>query len=42
MLLRIASRAEVPDGTMHVFDIAGTRVNVTNTNGRLYAEESSP
>jgi nitrite reductase/ring-hydroxylating ferredoxin subunit len=22
---------------MHVFDIAGTRVNVTNTNGRLYA-----
>ena len=37
MLVRIGSRDEVPEGTMRVFDVAGTRVNVTNTNGRLYA-----
>ncbi len=37
MLVRIASRDEVPEGTMRVFSFGGTRVNVTNTNGRLYA-----
>jgi len=37
MLVRIGGARDVPDGQMRVFEVAGTKVNVTNTNGQLYA-----
>ena len=37
MFVRIGEVGDVPDGQMRVFDVAGTRVNVTNAGGRLYA-----
>jgi 3-phenylpropionate/trans-cinnamate dioxygenase ferredoxin subunit len=37
MLVRIGSPKDVPEGTMHVFDVEGTKVNVANANGHLYA-----
>ena len=37
MLIRIASPADVADGDMRVFDVEGTKVNVTMTGGHLYA-----
>jgi 3-phenylpropionate/trans-cinnamate dioxygenase ferredoxin subunit len=37
MLVRIGSSKDVPEGTMHVFDVAGTKVNVANADGHLYA-----
>jgi nitrite reductase/ring-hydroxylating ferredoxin subunit len=37
MLLPIGKAADVADGQMRVFDVAGTSVNVSNTGGRLYA-----
>ena len=37
MLVRIGSSNDVADGQMRVFDVAGTKVNVSNTNGHLYA-----
>lgn len=37
MLVRIGSAKDVKSGQMHVFNVAGTKVNVTNANGQLYA-----
>jgi nitrite reductase/ring-hydroxylating ferredoxin subunit len=37
MLVRVGSSKDVIAGQMRVFDIAGTRVNVANANGHLYA-----
>jgi nitrite reductase/ring-hydroxylating ferredoxin subunit len=37
MLVRIGKAADVADGQMRVYDVAGTPVNVTNAGGRLYA-----
>ena len=37
MQVRVASSKEVAPGTMHVFDVGGTKVNVTSVGGRLYA-----
>ena len=37
MFVRIGTTAEVADGEMRVFDVAGTNVNVSNAGGHLYA-----
>ena len=37
MLVRIGNAKDVADGQMRVFDVAGTKVNVANANGHLYA-----
>ena len=37
MLVRIGIAADVADGQMRLFDVAGTNVNVSNANGHLYA-----
>jgi len=37
MLVRIGNAADVADGQMRVFDVAGTKVNVSNVSGHLYA-----
>ena len=37
MLVRIGSPTDVADGQMRVFDVAGTKVNVANAGGRVYA-----
>ena len=35
--VRVASAQDVKPGEMHVFDVAGTNVNVTSTGDHLYA-----
>jgi 3-phenylpropionate/trans-cinnamate dioxygenase ferredoxin component len=37
MLIRVGHSKDVPAGCMRVFDVAGAKVNVANTGGRLYA-----
>ena len=37
MMIRVASAKDVAVGQMHVFDVEGTQVNVTNVDGHLYA-----
>jgi nitrite reductase/ring-hydroxylating ferredoxin subunit len=37
MVVRIGNVSDVPDGQMRVYDAAGTKVNVSNVGGRLYA-----
>ena len=37
MLLKVGSANDVAAGQMRVFDVGGTRVNVANADGRLYA-----
>ena len=37
MLVRIGNAADIADGQMRVFDVAGTKVNVANASGHLYA-----
>ena len=37
MLLRIGGSKDVNKGQMRVFDVAGTKVNVANAEGQLYA-----
>lgn len=37
MLIKIGKVADVADGQMRVFDVAGTKVNVSNAAGRMYA-----
>ena len=37
MLIRVGHSEDVAAGRMRVFDVAGTKVNVANANGRLYA-----
>jgi 3-phenylpropionate/trans-cinnamate dioxygenase ferredoxin component len=37
MLVRIGTTTDVADGQMRVFDVAGTKVNVANASGHLYA-----
>lgn len=37
MLVRIGSARDVTPGHMQVFDVAGAKVTVVNTGGRVYA-----
>jgi 3-phenylpropionate/trans-cinnamate dioxygenase ferredoxin subunit len=37
MLVRIAKATDIAPGEMRVFEVAGTKVNVTNASGQLYA-----
>ena len=37
MFVRIGGSKDVAVGLMRVFDVAGTKVNVTNVDGHLYA-----
>lgn len=37
MLVRVGDANDVATGEMRVFDIAGTKVNVANADGHLYA-----
>jgi nitrite reductase/ring-hydroxylating ferredoxin subunit len=37
MLIRIGAATDVADGQTRVYDVAGTRVNVANADGHLYA-----
>lgn len=37
MMTRVGKPGDVVAGTMHVFDVAGTKVSVANANERLYA-----
>ena len=37
MFIRVGSARDVAAGQMRVFDVEGTRVNVTNADGHLYA-----
>jgi 3-phenylpropionate/trans-cinnamate dioxygenase ferredoxin subunit len=37
MLERVGNAKDVAAGTMRVFDVAGTRVNVANAEGHLHA-----
>ena len=37
MLIKIGKVADVADGQMRVFNVAGTKVNVSNAAGRMYA-----
>jgi 3-phenylpropionate/trans-cinnamate dioxygenase ferredoxin subunit len=37
MFIRIGRAKDVSVGEMRVFDVAGTKVNVVNTTGHLYA-----
>lgn len=37
MFVRIGNATDVAEGQMRVFDVAGTRVNVSNAGGDLYA-----
>ena len=36
-LVKIGSATDVAEGHMRVFDVAGSRVNVANAGGRLFA-----
>jgi 3-phenylpropionate/trans-cinnamate dioxygenase ferredoxin component len=36
-LVRVGRSTDVAPGQMHVFDVAGTKVNVANAGGHLYA-----
>jgi len=37
MMTRVGSSGGVADGTMHVFDVEGTKVSVASAGGHLYA-----
>jgi len=37
MFIKIGQAKDVAEGEMHVYDVAGTKVNVANAGGRLYA-----
>jgi 3-phenylpropionate/trans-cinnamate dioxygenase ferredoxin component len=37
MLVRIGNAGDVGEGQMRVFEVEGTRVNVANASGHLYA-----
>ena len=37
MLVRVGNSTDVGAGQIRVFDVAGTRVNVANADGHLYA-----
>jgi nitrite reductase/ring-hydroxylating ferredoxin subunit len=37
MMVRVGYPTDVTAGQMRVFDVAGTKVNVANTGGHLYA-----
>jgi 3-phenylpropionate/trans-cinnamate dioxygenase ferredoxin subunit len=37
MLIRIGRSTDIPIGGMRVYDVGGTRVNVANADGHLYA-----
>ena len=37
MLIRVGTTKDVASGDMHVFDVAGTKVNVASVDGHLHA-----
>src|SRR5438445_12558877 len=37
MMIRVGNSKDVVAGTMHVFDVGGTKINVTNAGGAFYA-----
>ena len=37
MLIKVGSAKDIAAGQMRVFDVEGTKVNVANANGHLYA-----
>lgn len=37
MLVPIGKATEIPEGEMRVFDVGGTKINVANAHGQLYA-----
>jgi nitrite reductase/ring-hydroxylating ferredoxin subunit len=37
MLLRVENSNDIEDGTMRVFDVAGTKVSVASVSGQLHA-----
>jgi 3-phenylpropionate/trans-cinnamate dioxygenase ferredoxin subunit len=41
MLVWIGDAEAVPSGEMRAFEVSGTRLNVTNTGGHLYAFEDT-
>jgi 3-phenylpropionate/trans-cinnamate dioxygenase ferredoxin subunit len=41
MLVRIGDAEAVPSGEMRAFEVSGTRLNVTNAGGHLYAFEDT-
>jgi len=41
MLVRIGNVRDVAAGQMRAFDVAGTKVDVANANGHLYALENT-
>jgi nitrite reductase/ring-hydroxylating ferredoxin subunit len=41
MSIRVADAGAVPTGEMRVFDVSGTKVNVTNADGHLYGFEDT-
>jgi len=41
MLVRVGDTQAVPSGEMRVFDVSGTRLNVTNADGHLYGFEDT-
>jgi nitrite reductase/ring-hydroxylating ferredoxin subunit len=41
MLVRVGRSEDVTAGRMRVFEVAGTKVNVANTGGRLYASDDT-
>lgn len=36
MLVRVGQARDIPVGQMRVFDVDGTKVNITNVDGHLY------
>ncbi|MGH7710317.1 MAG: Rieske (2Fe-2S) protein, partial [Gemmatimonadaceae bacterium] len=41
MLVKVGSTKDVVAGQMRVFDVAGTKVNVANAGGHLYAVDDT-
>ena len=37
MLVRVGNSRDIDEGSMDVFDVEGTKVNVANADGNLYA-----
>ena len=37
MLVRVGNSRDIAEGSMDVFDVGGTKVNVANADGNLYA-----
>jgi hypothetical protein len=42
MLIRVDNAKDVAAGQMRVFDVSGTKINVTSLDGHLYAFDCMP